>query len=63
MNVSGIITVISLIIAISNGIGMILMYLRYVEVTRGAFAVLRATTEGEIEIGDLLFDRLKPPDR
>ena len=60
MNPLSIITAISLVVAISNGIGLILMYLRYVEVVRGTFAAIRTTKEGEVEIVDLLSDSLRP---
>ena len=46
MNITEIITVISLVVASANGIGMILMYLRYIRIVRGSFAALRATREG-----------------
>lgn len=54
MNIMTLITVISMVLAFSNGIATILMYLRYVQVVRGSFAVLKATADGEIEITDLL---------
>ena len=54
MNIMTLITVISMVLAVSNGIATILMYLRYVQVVRGSFAVLKATADGEIEITDLL---------
>ena len=54
MNIMTLITVISMVLAFSNGIATILMYLRYVQVVRGSFAVLKATAVGEIEITDLL---------
>ena len=60
MNIMSIIMVISLVAAIANGIGMILMYLRYIQIIRGSFAALRATPDGEVEIVDLLSDSLKP---
>lgn len=56
MNLMSIVTVVTLVIGISNGIGMILMYLRYVRVIRGAIMVIRATDCGEGEILDLLSD-------
>jgi len=59
MNIMTIITVISLVVAVSNGIATIIMYLRYVQVVRGSFAVLKATADGEIEITDLLADSMK----
>jgi len=59
MNTVTLITVISLVVAVSNGIATILMYLRYIQVVRGSFAVLKATAEGEIEITDLLADSMK----
>ena len=60
MNIPEIITVISLVVAMANGIGMILMYLRYIRVIRGSFAVLHANEEGEVEIMDLLSDSFHP---
>jgi len=60
MNMLNIITVVSLVMAVSNGIAMILMYHRYVQVVRGAFATLRATESGEVEMIDLLSDNLLP---
>jgi len=54
MNIMTLITVISMVLAFSNGIATILMYLRYVQVVRGSFAVLKATADGDIEITDLL---------
>jgi len=59
MNTVTLITVISLVVAVSNGIATILMYLRYIQVVRGSFAVLKATADGEIEITDLLSDSMK----
>jgi hypothetical protein len=59
MNTVTLITVISLVVAVSNGIATIIMYLRYVQVVRGSFAVLKATADGEIEITDLLADSMK----
>ena len=63
MNITAIIPVISLVIALANGIGMILMYLRYNRVIRGSFAVLQANEEGEVQILDLLPDSSHPPIR
>lgn len=60
MNILNVVTVISLVMAFSNGIAMILMYFRYVQVVRGAFATLRATESGEVEMIDLLSDSLIP---
>ena len=60
MNITEIITVISLVVASANGIGMILMYLRYIRIIRGSFAVLHANEKGEVEILDLLSDSLRP---
>lgn len=60
MNLMSIITVISLVIAIANGIGMALMYMRYIQVIRGSFAALRITKDGEVEIVDLLKGSLGP---
>jgi|GEM_PF-3258215 len=40
-------TVISLVVAFSNGIAMILMYLRYIQIVSGAFVTLRDTESGE----------------
>jgi hypothetical protein len=34
--------------------------MRYVEVVRATFAVLRTTKDGEVEIVDLLSDSLRP---
>lgn len=59
MNIMALITVISMVLAVSNGIATILMYLRYVQVVRGSFAVLKATANGEIEVTDLLADSMK----
>ena len=59
MNISEIITVISLVVAMANGIGMILMYLRYIRIIRGSFATLRVTESGEVEIVDILAGRRK----
>ncbi len=59
MNIMTLITVISMVLAVSNGIATILMYLRYVQVVRGSFAVLKATADGEIEVTDLLADSMK----
>ncbi|MDD1724033.1 MAG: hypothetical protein LUQ07_02760 [Methanospirillum sp.] len=60
MNIMETITVISLVAAIANGIGMALVYLRYIRVIRGAFAAHKATPDGEVEIVDLLSDTLRP---
>lgn len=60
MNILDTITVISLLATIANGIGMTLVYLRYIRVIRGAFAVLKATPGGEVENVDLLKDILRP---
>lgn len=54
MDITGIITIVSVIMTVSNGIGMILMYLRYIEVTRNAIMTIRATEEGHVDIMDLL---------
>jgi hypothetical protein len=56
MNLMSIVTVVTLIIGLSNGIGIVLMYLRYVTVIRGAIMAVRATDGGEVEILDLLSD-------
>ena len=56
MNLMSIVTVVSLVVAISNGIGMILMYLRYAKVIRGAIMAVRTSEGGEVEIVDLLSD-------
>jgi len=61
MNLMSIITVVSLVMALSNGIAMILMYLRYASVVRGAFMAIKANKTGEIEIVDLLNDLAKLP--
>lgn len=53
MDITGIITIVSVVMAVSNGIGMVLMYLRYIEVTRNAIMTIRATEEGLVEIMDL----------
>lgn len=54
MNIMTLITVISMVLAVSNGIATILMYIRYLRVVRGSFAILKATADGDIEITDLL---------
>ena len=54
MDITGIITIISMVMAVSNGIGMVLMYLRYIEITRNAIMTIRATEEELVEITDLL---------
>jgi len=54
MGIPDIVAVISVVVAISNGIGLICMYLRYIRVTKNAIMSLRATEEGLIEIIDLL---------
>lgn len=54
MGISDIITVVSVVVAISNGIGLVFMYIRYIRVTKNAIMSLRATEEGLIEIIDLL---------
>jgi len=54
MDITGIITIVSMGMAVSNGIGMVLMYLRYIEITRNAIMTIRATEEGLVEIIDLL---------
>lgn len=56
MNLMSLVTVVTLIIGVFNGIGMILMYLRYALVIRGAIMVIRATDCGEVENLDLLSD-------
>jgi len=61
MNLMNIISVLSLVIALSTGIATILMYLRYVSVVRGAFMAITADKTGEIEIVDLLHDLAKLP--
>ena len=57
MNLMSIVTFVSLVMAIGNGLGMILMYWRYAQVIRGAIMMVKATKVGEVEIVDLL-DRL-----
>ena len=42
---------------------MNLIFLRYIRVIRGSFAVLQANEEGEVEILDLLSDSVRPPIR
>jgi hypothetical protein len=54
MNLMSIVTVVSLILAIGNGIGMILMYWRYAQVIRDAIMTVKTTKAGEVEIVDLL---------
>ena len=54
MDITGIITILSMVMAVSNGIGMVFMYLRYIEVTRNAIMTIRTTEEGLVEIIDLL---------
>ena len=54
MNLVSIVTVVSLVLAIGNGIRMILMYWRYAQVIRGAIMTVKATKAGEVEIVDLL---------
>lgn len=60
MSITEILTVISLVVASANGIGMVLMYLQYIRIIRGSFAVLHANEMGEVEILDLLSDTLRP---
>jgi hypothetical protein len=50
MNLMSIVTVMSLILAIRDGIGMILMYRQYAQVIRGAIMTVKATKVGEVEI-------------
>jgi hypothetical protein len=54
MEVSWIITGVSVVVAVSNGIGMVCMYLRYIRMTRNAIMTLKATEEGLVEIIDHL---------
>lgn len=61
MTLMSIVTVVSLIVSISNGIGMILLYLQYTKVIRGAIMAVRATEGGEVEILDLLSDLSRIP--
>ncbi len=53
MDITGIITIVSVVLAVSNGIGMVFMYIRYIEVTRNVIMTIRATEEGFVEIMDL----------
>ena len=61
MNLMNIISVLSLVIALSTGIATLLMYLRYASLFRGAFMAVKAGKTGEIEIVDLLNDLAKQP--
>jgi len=61
MNLMTIITVISLVMAFSNVIAMILMYFRYAAVVRDAFMTVKANKSGEIEVVDLLNGLAKLP--
>lgn len=54
MEITGIITIVSVVVAVSNGIGMVCMYLRYIRLARNAIMTLKATEEGLVEIIDLL---------
>ncbi|MDD1728783.1 MAG: hypothetical protein LUQ50_06900 [Methanospirillum sp.] len=50
MNVMSVVAVISLVMAVSNGIAMILTYQRYASVVRGVFMANKVNKAGKVEI-------------
>ncbi len=54
MTFAEILSVISLITGLLNLIGMGLMYLRYLQIIRGSFVMIRADGQGDVETVDLL---------
>lgn len=54
MNLMNIVVVASAVMAVANGAGMILMYLRYAQTARNVIMSIRAKESGEVEILDLL---------
>lgn len=57
MTFAEILSVISLITGLLNLIGMGMMYLRYLQIIRGSFVMLRADGQGDVETVDLLMGR------
>lgn len=57
MTFAEILSVISLITGLLNLIGMGLMYLRYLQIIRGSFVMIRADGQGDVETVDLLMGR------
>lgn len=57
MNIPEILSVISLITCLMNFIGMGMMYLRYLQIIRGSFSILRADENGDVKAVDLLIGR------
>jgi len=54
MTFAEILSVISLITGLLNLIGMGMMYLRYLQIIRGSFVMIRADGQGDVETVDLL---------
>ena len=57
MNLPETLSVISLITCLMNFIGMGMMYLRYLQIVRGSFSILRTDINGDVQAVDLLIRR------
>jgi hypothetical protein len=52
MDISGVILAVSLVAALSNGIGMGVMYLKYVKTMKNLILSVRVNEHGDVEISD-----------